>query len=388
MMSPMSHRPGRRVPTLLLSLALVTSPAAFAVGTESPASAAYVRTIAPSTVRYTSDVAPGVQLAAYEEQIDARIVRHYVLSVDWHTPGTGFTLLQPPTRDQVQPVTVQASTTPGVVGASNGDFFDIGRTGAPLGLGVRDGVVQHGRTGIGHQAFYVDAAGAPQIGTLSLALPVRRRPRFGLTSLNAPWVPPGAIGVYDAGWGRTAGFTWTQGQRRRVLMAHVVNNRVVAFRRAFPAGQPVVGEYLVARGVKAVERLRRLNVGSRFRYGRTVPGAPRMAVTGAQVVLAGGQVVATDNTVLHPRTAVCIDQANHRVHLLVVDGRQETSGGYTLLEVGERLQALGCTTGLNLDGGGSSTLVARQDGALGLVNTPSGSAPRNVANALGVIAAP
>lgn len=384
MIGPMNHLGlRRRVPTLLLALALVTSPA-IGVGAQSPASASYERPLVPSTQSYLVDVAPGVQLAGYEERIDARVVRYYVLSADWQAPGIGFQLLQPPTRDQVQSVPAQAVVVPGLVAAANADFFDIGRTGAPLGLGVRDSAVQHGRTGVANPTFFVDAAGVPQVGNLSLTLPVRRRPGFGLTSYNAPWVPRGGIGVYDASWGRSAGFTWTQGQRRRVLMARVVNNRVVKFRRSFPAGQPIVGEYLVARGAGAVARLRRLNVGNRFHYSRAVPGAPRMAVTGSQIVLTGGQVAATDDVVLHPRTAVCVDPASHRVHLLVVEGRQETSVGYTLVEVAQRLQSLGCTVGLNLDGGGSTTLVARQNGTLGLVNSPAGGHLRNVANALGV----
>jgi hypothetical protein len=379
-MSVMSHRLRRRLATLLLAVT---------VGAGSPAAAAYAPRIGPSTQEFTVTVAPGVQLSAYDEKIGTRTVRYYDLSVDWRTPGVAFQLLQPPTRDQVEPVTVQASRTPRVVGATNGDYFDIDRTGAPLGIGVRAGTVQHGRTNTGSHAFYVDSAGVPRVGTLTVALPVRRRPGFGLTSFNAPWVTRGGIGVYDARWGQNGGFTWTQGQRSNVLMAHLVNHRVVAFRSVFQAREPIVGEYLVARGANAVRRLRHLRVGNWFRYRRVASGTPRMAVSGDQIVLAGGRVVATDDVELHPRTAVCVDPTRHRVHLLVADGRQESSGGYTLVEVGQRLAALGCSSGLNLDGGGSSTLVARQNGTLNLINVPSGGGvQRNVANALGVTFTP
>lgn len=69
-----------------------------------------------------------------------------------------------------------------------------------------------------------------------------------------------------------------------------------------------------------------------------------------------------------PRTAVGVIDANHLV-LVVVDGRSEGySEGVTLPELAQILLDLGCTTGYNLDGGGSSTLY--YDGEL--VNNPLG----------------
>lgn len=62
----------------------------------------------------------------------------------------------------------------------------------------------------------------------------------------------------------------------------------------------------------------------------------------------------------HPRTAVGVDSAKGKVWLLVADGRQPgISEGATLDELKEMLKGLGAVDALNLDGGGSSTLVAR-----------------------------
>jgi len=59
----------------------------------------------------------------------------------------------------------------------------------------------------------------------------------------------------------------------------------------------------------------------------------------------------------HPRTAVGLSQDGRTMQWLVVDGRQPRSLGVTQRELAELGIAAGCWTMLNLDGGGSSTLV-------------------------------
>ena len=69
----------------------------------------------------------------------------------------------------------------------------------------------------------------------------------------------------------------------------------------------------------------------------------------------------------HPRTAVGV-RADGWWVVLVVDGRRPNlSVGMTVKELGEYLLSLGCLDALNLDGGGSSTMVVRGK----VVNSPS-----------------
>lgn len=69
----------------------------------------------------------------------------------------------------------------------------------------------------------------------------------------------------------------------------------------------------------------------------------------------------------HPRTAVGYT-ADHRLILLVVDGRQIASRGVTLNQLAHMMVSLGCIRAMNLDGGGSTALVV--DGSL--INRPEG----------------
>ncbi len=81
------------------------------------------------------------------------------------------------------------------------------------------------------------------------------------------------------------------------------------------------------------------------------------AVSGFSIVLRGGEVVPGGGD-LHPRTAAGVSADGRTLYWLVVDGRQEKwSGGAATAELGEWLKAMGCAEGLNLDGGGTSTLV-------------------------------
>jgi len=75
---------------------------------------------------------------------------------------------------------------------------------------------------------------------------------------------------------------------------------------------------------------------------------------------------------LHPRTAVALDHHRHTLILMVVDGRQPGySEGVTLAELAKLLAGRGGDEALNLDGGGSTTMVcADAKGAIRLLNRP------------------
>jgi len=75
----------------------------------------------------------------------------------------------------------------------------------------------------------------------------------------------------------------------------------------------------------------------------------------------------------HPRTAIGIKNNGDWV-FVVVDGQFHSFlGGMTIKELANFMFALGCTEALNLDGGGSSTLVIHGM----VINDPCGSLPEN-----------
>ncbi len=116
----------------------------------------------------------------------------------------------------------------------------------------------------------------------------------------------------------------------------------------------------------------------------------RDAVAGGPVLVHAGEIRVTSHEEVffgtasdeeHPRSAAGVT-ADGELIVMVVDGRQRESRGVDLRELAELMRDVGCIEALNLDGGGSATLVV--DGLL--VNRPLGSeSQREVMSALTIM---
>lgn len=99
-------------------------------------------------------------------------------------------------------------------------------------------------------------------------------------------------------------------------------------------------------------------------------------VTGAAVLVAEGRVQRYPRDGLdvnpYPRNALCLDRDRQVLSAILIDGRQPGySEGLTLDELAAFVQQQGCEHAIELDGGGSVTLVARgADGEPRVLNRP------------------
>lgn len=88
------------------------------------------------------------------------------------------------------------------------------------------------------------------------------------------------------------------------------------------------------------------------------------------------------STVHHPRTALGI-QGKNILYLVAVDGRQpEISNGISLTDLSQLMGWIGADDAVNLDGGGSTTMVVwdQHEKAYKVLNSPSDKELRPVAN--------
>ena len=112
-----------------------------------------------------------------------------------------------------------------------------------------------------------------------------------------------------------------------------------------------------------------------------------VAVSGLPIIMKDGQFTNPDDSSIHPRTAFGLTADRKTFVILVVDGRQTGySEGASLNDLYDIMRRLGVADAVNMDGGGSSSLVvfdAKQDGAR-MLNQHAGGAVRNVAFNLGV----
>jgi hypothetical protein len=122
---------------------------------------------------------------------------------------------------------------------------------------------------------------------------------------------------------------------------------------------------------------------------------PYNAISGNNMIVVDGQTVeGLDNAYTAPRTAIGLDGSGRKLILFVADGRQPFySEGATLYEMAQLMINYGAENAMNMDGGGSSTLVMRNSlGIVRVVNSPIHTGipgrERPVGNQLGIFAKP
>jgi len=294
---------------------------------------------------------------AYENMVvatGAGRARVHVVTLD---PRGGGLQLQPALGGAAvaatEPTSV-AATRLQALAAINGNYYS--RAGLPLGL-----VVIHGRVLSAplprRTVFAMDAAGRPWIGQVDfdarlftdsgLEVPisaVNRPPRWGGVALYTPEFGP---------------MTFSQS-----LVALIRQDRVVGFSH----GRPIIPHdgYALAAAASQQDLLARL-----WR-GQKVTLSMRLAPAGLQHALQGGPRLVRGGRVFIPyawegfstafyrmrtaRSAIGITAAG-KVLLVTADGRTRRFTGMNLPEVAEFMRRLGAVDAMNLDGGGSATLV-------------------------------
>ena len=108
----------------------------------------------------------------------------------------------------------------------------------------------------------------------------------------------------------------------------------------------------------------------------------RLALAGFSMILENGKI--TGDKKLAPRTAYGLTENNHYMLIMTIDGRMKgISEGVSTRELGEWIQKFGAVIALNMDGGGSTTLVV-SDGKGGVRRLNKGIFYRRVATSLGI----
>ncbi|WP_425583745.1 phosphodiester glycosidase family protein [Streptomyces macrosporus] len=350
--------------------------------------------------RTTRPVAPGTTLTSFDRLESDKWLRADALSVDLDGAAEVDYLSPGAVAERATVSELAAEHDPGdgrrTVAAFNADFFDINETGAPLGPGLDDGEVTHSPAPGVTEAVGFGPDGAGRVLDLyfegTLTLPDGPRP---LAAYNAANVPAGGIGAYNAQWGEADRALTVDGSEE-VTEVTVTGGRVTAVHDepgdgAIPEGTTV----LLGRdaGARALAELAPGTAVSWEYELRTEDGgpAPRTAVGGRGVLVVDGEPQNWDgrpNNAAAPRTAVGFSRDGTTMHVLTVDGRQAASGGVTLTELAVMMDELGAHNALNLDGGGSSTLVVREPGSdtPRVENGPSDGTEREVPNGLAVTA--
>lgn len=244
----------------------------------------------------------------------------------------------------------------------------------------------------GHnEAFAVGANGVAHLAQVFLEGTVTAGDEeLTLNGVNTFTLPADGIGLYTHQWGEYQLAT-TVGSAPATEVT--ITDGVITEIDDTPDNTPIAKNELVLVGRDAgATALAGLGVGS----VADVAYAPRADFGEVAVAVGGNARLVTDgvrrdfgDTVTHPRSGVGLSEDGDTMYLVTVDGRQAHAHGLTLTEFSDFMADIGAHQALNLDGGGSSTLVARNPGTDELVvsNSPSDGEERRVSNGLGLFTA-
>jgi hypothetical protein len=331
------------------------------------------------------EVVPGVSFEKFDLSDPRGPVRGHLLRISYNATGISLDYAGRPQIASTAPLLDTVLADQAIAGV-NGDFFDIGDTGAPLGVGRdRQRKMLHGVASGWNCAFFIKRDGQPDIDFLYASGRIVQRPEIEIPTVNTPSVRQGGVGLYTDKWGELKGYRVTDGQKQKVRMVVVKDGVVTENRKTFPKSMKVQGKVLIGRD-EGARQLRALKKGTQLTIKSRLDPRPKVAITGNVFLIRDGERKARDDREMHPRTAIGIDYDTQVIFLLVIDGRQDLSRGYTMVEMATLMEYLGADEALNLDGGGSSTMVAqRPNGKVKVLNNPSDGRQRSVPNGLEVL---
>ncbi len=345
--------------------------------------------------RITKDIAPGLTLTKIAQRKPP--LRIFVLTVDLSTPLTMDVALAGPSMP-VRAATSDIAKRNGAIVAVNGDFESL--IGEPVNIFERDGQLM--RTASAPGILFAVSKNEQSV-TIGRPTPlVTATDSDGRTWTIDRW-NHGPLGVGEiAAFTPVGGTLWppppaTCSARLLPTAPFAPSVDAQGFEQSFTVEQrgcfqtalPATGAVVLSAIPASDEALQLLSLqaGSAVTLTWSL-GFTNVwdAIGGFPVLVADGQsVVGTCTTSfcgsLNPRTGVGVT-ADGKILMVVVDGRQaKWSVGVSLPKFAAIFRKLGAISALNLDGGGSSTMVVKGE----VVNRPALGHQRLVSTALLVL---
>lgn len=268
-----------------------------------------------------------------------------------------------------------------VVGAINADYFDMG-TGEMINIQIAEGKVLRGPTK--HSVIGFDWSNKPMMALVTMDSKVfANGTQLKINEVNQGRGTDQLI-LYNDFMNTTKTNTSGTEALIRPVNGWVVNDTmkcvvesIVASvgNMAVPAGKAVLSGHgaaatFISNNLHAGDTIKiyqGINPGLK-RLKEMVGGVPRIVNNGQNYVETALKYESGSSTYTRePRTAAGISKDSSYLYLVTLDGRN-ASVGATLAELADLLVRIGVYHGINLDGGGSTTILVRDS----LMNYPSG----------------
>ena len=259
--------------------------------------------------------------------------------------------------------------------ATNGDFFDYGRTGAPLGPEITRGATPWAGSSAKQKALVLQRNATATIANVWLSIPIAT-PEMTVhaDSFNTSVLPEDGIDVFTPLWGTGKRIYIRHSQTVR---EYIVRDNVVTAVHTSISDDPVPddGFVILAQGAAigrlsyAGVRLHRAVATKAFPHTDAPDGLDSAIGVGMSLVAGGryqGPVCSKDDAVA--RTAVGITDGGKTMIIAVVQGQTDAAhddfSGMTAQETTSLMYHLGATDAVMFDGGGSANILTASTGQL------------------------
>lgn len=354
----------------------------------------------------SSPITSGAVLNNYTWDISDGMVKAAVLEIDLTDPYVELDIVPGKGKfTQRATVSTMANNT-NAIAMVNGDFYNTRAEGAPISTTVIDGKLASSQSYLtGVYCLGITRDRTAYIGEFSFSGAVSNDAGAAMTlsGLNKTfyWEETtkqhshlDKLHLYNDLWGGSKrGIDSYTGIPAEIL---VKDGKVVdtAFEGGFDTAVPE-GYYIVHGDGKAAEFLKNnFAVGDaiHIEYAYEPVKDWELVIGGHGLLVDNGQVVKYTKDLsslggVRARTAVGISKDGKKLYMIAVEGRTAESKGITLGNLSLLLTKLGVWKAVNLDGGGSTTMVSRPLGETSrvrVINPESNGAERSVVEGLGV----
>ena len=358
------------------------------------------------TLVSSETITSGATLKNYTWDISDGRVKAAVLEIDLTNPYVQLEVV--PGKGQfTQKATVsQMANRTDAVAMVNGDFFNMKAEGAPIGTTVIDGELVSSQSYVtGVYCLGVTKGRKAHIEPFTFEgnVVASNGQKRNLSGLNKTfyWEETtklhshiGKLHLYNDMWGgKKRGMDSYVGVPAEVM---VKNNQVtaVAFNGGFNSSVPKDSYIIHGDGGAADYLKQNFHVGDRVQinYKYTPEEDWDMVIGGHALLVDNGRTVPYTKDVnvlggVRARTAAGISRDGNTVYIVAVEGRTKDSRGISLGNLSVLMTKLGAWKALNLDGGGSTTMVSRPLGETErekVIYPENKGAERNVVVGLGV----
>jgi len=327
----------------------------------------------------------------------------YVLTVDVTNPNVDIGVISSVSELGLKQTVEKLANDNDVVAAVNGDFFGSGNPMSSMGQVFNNGELEAGQNYYNssenkYAGFFIDKDSNAFIDYVKTTMGfynssepvVELQAKNKITNFSKP--------VY---FDKTVMDTTAQiDNRYSNLYKIVVENNII--KDISGAGETVTvpenGYIIVMNSSTAVEKLEYFSIGQKvsFTENNTFLFRPqkqtseiKFGISGGGEILRNGEIISNGliigENIRNPRTLIGVTQDKKKIIIMAIDGRRNGIGA-THTEAAYLMKEYGAYDAIHLDGGGSTTVVAREENTRGnkVLNVPSEGSLRAVANGVGI----